>query len=336
MKDKEGNVVITKLNEEMCQEIAAAGHGTYVRADNTSSALRALQKEIEKMNKSELDSKVYSEYDERFQTFAWIALILLLVEFMTLDRKNRIFRKVKLFSLLLLFCSGSVFAQKAERKNVREGNNLYQSEKFTEAEIAYRKSLEVNPRSSEGTYNLGNALYKQKKFPEAAEQYQLIAGQAEKMVETPEGKARLAEIFHNAGNIGMQNKEYAKSVEAYKQSLRLNPKDDETRYNLALAQKLLQDQQNQQNEDQNQDQNEDKKEDQDKQDQQQQNQDQQQQQDDKKQDKTQEQQQQNEQMSKDNAQQMLDAFLQDEKDTQEKVKKAQAQQQQRRRTDKEW
>ena len=98
MKDKDGNVVITKLNEEMCQEIAAAGHGTYVRADNTNSALRALQKEIDKMNKSELDSKVYSEYDERFQTFAWIALILLLVDFMTLDRKNRVFKKVKLFS----------------------------------------------------------------------------------------------------------------------------------------------------------------------------------------------------------------------------------------------
>ena len=228
-------------------------------------------------------------------------------------------RKSIIWMAAFMFCCGAVFAQKAERKNVREGNKFYETEKFTEAEIAYRKSLEVNPRSSEGTYNLGNALYKQKKFPEAAEQYQLLAGQGEKMIETPEGKARLAEIYHNVGNIGMQSKEYAKSVEAYKQSLRLNPKDDETRYNLALAQKLLHDQQNQQNEDQNQDQNEDKKEDQDKQDQQQQNQDQQQ-----------------EQMSKDNAQQMLDAFLQDEKDTQEKVKKAQAQQQQRRRTDKEW
>ena len=219
-------------------------------------------------------------------------------------------RKSIIWMAAFMFCSGAVLAQKAERKNVREGNKLYETEKFTEAEIAYRKSLEVNPRSSEGTYNLGNALYKQKKFPEAAEQYQLIAGQGEKMIETPEGKARLAEIYHNVGNIGMQSKEYAKSVEAYKQSLRLNPKDDETRYNLALAQKLLQDQQNQQNEDQNQDQNEDKKEEQ--------------------------QPQQQEQMSKDNAQQMLDAFLQDEKDTQEKVKKAQAQQQQRRRTDKEW
>ena len=223
-----------------------------------------------------------------------------------------------------------MYAQKAERKNVREGNKLYSNEKFTESEIAYRKSLEVNPRSVEGTYNLGNALYKQKKFPEAAEQYQLLTGQAEKMVETEEGKARLAGVFHNLGDISMQSKEYAKSVEAFKQSLRLNPQDDETRYNLALAQKLLEDQQNQDQ------QNEDKKEDQENKDDQQQQDQQQQQQDDQKENKTQQEQQQNEQMSQDNAQQMLDAFLQDEKNTQEKVKKAQAQQQQRRKTDKEW
>lgn len=98
MKDKEGNVVITKLNEQMCQEIAAAGNGLYVRADNTNSALRALQKEIEKMNKSELESKVYSEYDEQFQLLAWIVLALLIAEFLILERKNRIFSKVKLFS----------------------------------------------------------------------------------------------------------------------------------------------------------------------------------------------------------------------------------------------
>ena len=98
MKDKEGNVVITKLNEQMCQEIVAAGKGLYVRADNTNSALKALQKELDKMSKSELDSKVYSEYNEQFQTLAWIALVLLLVDFFVLDRKNRAFKKVKLFS----------------------------------------------------------------------------------------------------------------------------------------------------------------------------------------------------------------------------------------------
>ena len=98
LKDNDGNVVITKLNEQMAQEIAAAGNGMYVRADNTNSAQKGKQKEIEKMNKTELDSKVYSEYKEQFHIFAWIALFLFVVDFMTLDRKNRIFKKIKLFS----------------------------------------------------------------------------------------------------------------------------------------------------------------------------------------------------------------------------------------------
>ncbi|WP_234367747.1 tetratricopeptide repeat protein [Parabacteroides pacaensis] len=230
---------------------------------------------------------------------------------------------------MIFLSTGLASAQKAERKNVREGNKLYTKEKYTESEIAYRKSLEVNPKSIEGNYNLGNSLYKQGKYDEAAKQYQqTIAQEADPL--------KLAQAFHNMGNITMQKKDYAKSVEAYKMSLRLNPSDDETRYNLALAQKLLQDQQQQQqdqdqnkdNKDQDQKKDEEKKDDQQQQDQQQQ--------DDKKENKTQDQPHQNEQMSQDNAQQMLDAFLQDEKDTQEKVKKAQAQQHQRRRTEKEW
>ncbi|MDR0430668.1 MAG: tetratricopeptide repeat protein [Tannerellaceae bacterium] len=230
------------------------------------------------------------------------------------------------------FCVVTLSAQKAERKNVREGNKLYNDEKYTESEIAYRKSLEVNPRSIEGTFNLGDVLYKQEKYPEATEQYQLIAGQGEKLLQdNPDNAGRLAHVYHNIGNIGMKNKEYAKSVEAYKQSLRLNPRDDETRYNLALAQKLLEDQQN---EDQSQDQQNQEEEQQQNQNEEQQQQ--QPQQNDQQENKTQEEQQQNEQMSQDNAQQILNAFLQDEKDTQEKVKKAQAEQQQHRRTDKEW
>lgn len=337
MKDNEGEVVVTKLNEQMCREIASAGNGMYVRADNTNSALRALEKEISKMNKTELDSKVYSEYDEQFQVLAWIALFILLFEFFVMDRKNRIFRKVKLFSVLGIFLlsPGMVSAQKAERKNVREGNKLFGKEKYTEAEIAYRKGLEVNSRSPEGIYNLANALYKQEKFKEAGQQYEQVLNQLT-------DPSQLAQVFHNMGNIFMQEKDYMKSVQAYRQSMRLNPSDDETRYNLALAQKLLRDQQQQQ---QNQDQNQDKQ-DQDKdkqnQDQNQQNQDQNQdkkddrQQQDEQKNKTQDQPHQDEQMSQQNAQQMLDAFLQDEKDTQEKVKKAQMKHQKRRRSEKEW
>ena len=98
LKDKDGNVVVTRLNEQMCQDIAAAGKGIYVRADNTNTALRTLQNEIDKMDEDELDSKVYSEFDEQFHILAWIVLVLLLIEFVIMERKNRIFGKVKLFS----------------------------------------------------------------------------------------------------------------------------------------------------------------------------------------------------------------------------------------------
>ena len=98
MKDNAGNVIITQLNEPMCQEIAQAGNGLYVRADNTNTALRALQNELSNMSKSEVESQVYSEYDEQFPILAWIALVVLILEFITSERKNRLFRNVKLFS----------------------------------------------------------------------------------------------------------------------------------------------------------------------------------------------------------------------------------------------
>ncbi|MCC8146808.1 MAG: VWA domain-containing protein [Bacteroidales bacterium] len=98
MKDNEGNMVLTKLNEAMCQEIAAAGEGMYARTDNTNNALKALQGELDKMTKSEVESKVYSTYDEKYYIPASILLFLLLMEFFMLDRKNRILSKIKLFS----------------------------------------------------------------------------------------------------------------------------------------------------------------------------------------------------------------------------------------------
>ncbi|MBO5849904.1 MAG: VWA domain-containing protein [Paludibacteraceae bacterium] len=96
-KDKEGNVVVSKLNETMCQQIAEAGNGMYVRADNSNTALRALQKELAKMSKSEIETKVYSEYDEKFYIFAWIALFLLLLEFYILNRKNKELNRLNFF-----------------------------------------------------------------------------------------------------------------------------------------------------------------------------------------------------------------------------------------------
>ena len=96
-RDKDGNVVVTKLNEQMCQEIAKAGNGMYVRVDNTNNAERTLNAEINKLAKADVESQVYTEFDEQFDVLAWLALILLAADVMILNRKNSLFKNVKLF-----------------------------------------------------------------------------------------------------------------------------------------------------------------------------------------------------------------------------------------------
>ena len=154
--------------------------------------------------------------------------------------------KYILFAAFLLLAVG-VSAQKAERDYIRKGNRLFNDSVFVDAEVNYRKALEVNPKSAVSMYNLGNTLSQQQKFQEAMEQYD-SASKIEK------DKMKLAHIYHNMGVLFQAGKDYAKAVDAYKMSLRNNPADHETRYNLALAQKMLKDQQNQQDQDQNQDQ----------------------------------------------------------------------------------
>ena len=97
-RDKEGNVIVTKLNEKMCQEIAAAGNGVYIRIDNTNNAQKILQKEIDKLAKADIETAIYSEYDEQFQAVAWIAFILLLLEMLLMVKKNPRFKGFNLFN----------------------------------------------------------------------------------------------------------------------------------------------------------------------------------------------------------------------------------------------
>jgi len=98
LKDRDGNVVITKLNEPMLEQIAAAGEGIYVRANNAQVGLNALFDEINKLEKQEMESRTYSEYDDQFQYFFAAGLILLLLEFIILERKNKYLMKIRLFS----------------------------------------------------------------------------------------------------------------------------------------------------------------------------------------------------------------------------------------------
>ena len=212
---------------------------------------------------------------------------------------------------MCLFCCGlavCVFGQKTDRDYLRSGNKLYNDSSFVKAEIDYRKALEQNPKSADAMYNLGNTLLMQQKAKEAMEQFS-AASKIEK------DKMKLSHIYHNMGVILQSSKQLPQCIEAYKEALRNNPHDNETRYNLALAQKQLKDQQQQQQDQNKQEQKQDQKE-YDKQ----QNKDQQDQNKQNQQNNQQQQQQQN-QMSKENAEQLLNAVMQDEKNVQDKVKK---------------
>jgi Ca-activated chloride channel family protein len=194
---------------------------------------------------------------------------------------------------------------------------LYHQKQWAQAEVEYRKALSKNAENPQALYNLGCALMMQQKDSAAIIQYQKAA-----QVET--NKLRRSKANHTIGVICQNHRMYGEAIKAYQQSLRDNPSDDETRYNLALCkQQNKNQQQNQQNQDKNKDKNQDKQ----KQDQKQN--------ENKDKNKEQQQQEQKDQMSKDNAEQLLNAAIQNEKATQQRMKKA-MQQPQRRNVQKNW
>ena len=253
-------------------------------------------------------------------------------------------RKICLLFLFVLLATTG-FAQRLVRQATREGNNLFHKEDFLNAEIQYRKALEVAPNDSLAIYNLGNALIRQQQDEKAKESLQQFVNAAS-AAQKGGNRSLASKAYFNAGDVCMAAQQYQEAVQFFKRSLRNNPLDDEARYNLALAQKLLQQQQDQNQDEKNQN---DQQQQQQQQDQQQQNQDQQQdqnkdqqqqdppQQDQQNQDQQDQQpQQQQGQMSKDQAEAILNANNRDEQQTQEKVQQQQMQQMQRRKTSKDW
>ena len=327
MKDNTGNTVMSALNEDMCRQVAQAGGGAYIHVENNSAAQDQLDNELDKLSKKETTSTVYSEFDEQFQAVAILALLLIILEICIFDRRNPLLKRLSLFgskkksaaTLLLLFVAFTASAQ-TDRQYIREGNKQFRMGDYAKAEVSYRKAVEKNPKNPQAVYNLGNALMAQKKDSAAVQQFEQSA-----QIET--NPMRKSAAYHNMGVICQTHKMYDEAIEAYKNALRNNPNDNETRYNLVLCKHLKkkQDQKQQQNQQNNDDKNknDDKKKD-----------DQKDQQKDKKDDK-QQQQQQKPQMSKDNAEQLLNAAIQNEKMTQDKMKQQQ-QKPQRRNVLKNW
>jgi Ca-activated chloride channel family protein len=329
MKDNTGNTVMSALNEEMCKQIAEAGGGAYIHVENNSMAQQQLNSELDKLSKKETSTTVYSDYDEQFQAFGILVLLLLIIEICILDRKNPLLKNLSLFkrrprsessqivvlilvSLLISLIPQTSVAQ-TDRHYIRQGNKLFRRGNYADAEVSYRKAVEKNPRNPQAVFNLGDALLAQKKDSAAVAQFEQAA-----KLET--NQKRRSYAYHNIGVICQGHQMYGEAIEAYKEALRNNPNDDETRYNLELCKR----QQKQQQQNQQQKQNKDNKDKQDK------NKDQNEQDQQKQQDKKQQQEQQKPQMSKENAEQLLNAAMQEEKNTQQRIKKAQHQKQTRK------
>lgn len=239
----------------------------------------------------------------------------------------------RLLILTLLISLAFQGISQNERRFVRQGNRYYlqgvkdttrlDTASFSKAENEYRRALEKKPDDIKWNFNLTNAQYKQMQLEEAAKSYQNLASQAQ----TPVEKAR---ALHNLGNSQLFQQKIDESIESYKEALRNNPSDLDTKYNLAYAQMMKNQQQQQQQQNQDQDQ-----------DQQQQNQDQQQQNQQQNQDQNQDQQQDQQQqpppkISQQNAEQLLEALQNAEKDIQDKVKKQQAKEVKSTRVEKDW
>lgn len=297
LKDNSGNVVMSRLNEEMCRKIASAGSGKYIHVDNTSEAEEILNADLAKLQKGDASSVVYSEYAEKFQTIGILVVLLLIIEVCIMEAKNSRMKDLHIFKraslLIALFTMVGLANAQSDRDYIRQGNRNYNAENFAQAETSYRKALSKNPGNTQAMYNLGMSLLGQQKVQEAAK-YLEQAGKEEP------NKLRKAKSYHNLGWMCQKMRDYNNAINYYKMALRNNPSDEQTRYNLALCQHQKKNQR-----DDKKDKKDDKK---------------------KKKKKEEKEQEQNQnpdknKMSKDNAEQLLNAAVQNEKNAKQKIRK---------------
>ena len=212
-------------------------------------------------------------------------------------------------TVAFLLVGGTNAVAQTDRNLIRQGNRAFKSQKWAAAETQYRKAIYKNQKNPQAIYNLGCALLMQQKDSLAMVQFG-NAAQLESNI------FRRSKSYHNMGVVMQNHREYAQAIEYYKMALRCNPQDNETRYNLALCKKLLKNNQQNQNNKNNKDKNKND-----------QNKDKQNKNQDKNQDKnnSDKNKQNQEKMSRDNAEQLLNAAIQQEKATKRKMQKAMSQ-----------
>jgi len=256
-----------------------------------------------------------------------------------MTKKNNLFSFTALLFIVFISTCNVLFAQ-STRSLVNEGVELYNEQKFADAEVNFKKGAEESPNNFEAKFNLGDAYYKQERYDEAMKTYQSAFVDAKNDLEK-------SDIYYNIGNSLLKSQKLKESIGAYKEALKLNPNDEQAKYNLSYALNQLnnqdqnqdenQQQQNDENKDENKDQQQQDQQNKDQQNQDQQNQDQQQQdqqnQDQQQQQEQQSQQQKEQELTKQEAEKILNALKENEKDLQKKLRKIKGQP---IKTDKDW
>jgi Ca-activated chloride channel family protein len=340
-RDMSGNVVVSKLDESMLRQVATATGGRYLRATSGGNEIDDVFKELSTLEKTEFGSKQVTGYESRYQVPLAFAILFLLLELLLSERRGAILQAIKrslrggpVPTATMVLLLGVWFPASAQtvRDHVKDGNKLYQKGKFSDAEASYRQALSKDPTSGVSHFNLGDAHFRQDRHDEAARAFSSSAMNLEPGSDRSAG-------YYNMGNALFKANKFEEAIEAYKRALRNDPDNEDARHNLEVARRKRQEQQQQQQQqkqDQKQNQQQDQnkqQQDQQKQDQQQQEQQQQQQQQKQDQQDRTRQQQQKHQMNKEEAERMLEALRNNEKDLQKKLQKRPAA---RVRVEKDW
>ncbi|MDE6697827.1 MAG: VWA domain-containing protein [Muribaculaceae bacterium] len=331
-----GLPVETALDENLAAKIAAAGDGIYVNASNPD-ALNELEKQMDTVKKSALETNAYAVHDELFSIFGWIALLLLIIDVFILDRKIRWLDKITFFKketavvVLIAISAACAFDASAttnrkERRLVTQGNELFKDGHFLEAGEKYQQALKLEPESKEALYNLGLTYIRRANAAQSDSlRQQLVKAGADAMqsvAQSVKDKPNLAaDAIFNLGNIAFNSEDYAQAVQMYKQSLRIRPEDEKTRRNLRIAQKKLKNQDQNQDQDKDQDQNKDQDKEQNQEQNQDQNKDQNQDQNQQQNQDQKQQQQQQPELNPQAAEQILKAMENKENQTRARVNK---------------
>lgn len=306
--DAEGRPVITKLNEKELQSIAANGNGLYELFTNTDDVVNGIDTQLKKMGQHSITENSLVNFKNFFPWLLGLALILLVAEFFVSEVKKLavvkkiIIKKETAALMAMLILPSLLFAQNSNTL-IQNGNYAYNKKEYDVAVDNYKKAADKEPANETAQYNLGNALYKKGDAEEALKAY-------DEAIKFSKSKSDQSGSWYNKGVSLQNNKKLPESIDAYKNALRLNPTDEDARFNLQKA--LLQQQKQQQQKDQ---QGKDKKKPKDDQ-----------QKDQQPQDKNKDQQPkpQPSKMTKKEAEEKLKALLQQEKNLQNKLRKVDA------------